>query len=171
MSFKAWSRVSGRPRSANLGVVAGSALMALSGRGAPGNGGAYCTRGADEWLRCTCARGAASPISLNGIYGIRRGLMTNLRLDDTFLRALPADPEPGNAVREVRGALWSEVMPTPVPAPKLLAWSREMAMTLGFDDEAIASPEFAELFAGNRLLAGMRPYATNYGGHQFGQWA
>ncbi|PNS07762.1 protein adenylyltransferase SelO [Solilutibacter silvestris] len=97
--------------------------------------------------------------------------MTNLRLDDTFLRALPGDPDRGNAVREVRGALWSEVMPTPVLAPKLVAYSREMAAMLGFDDEAIASPGFAELFAGNRLLEGMRPYATNYGGHQFGQWA
>ncbi len=30
---------------------------------------------------------------------------------------------------------------------------------------------FAEVFAGNRLLDGMDPYATVYGGHQFGNWA
>ncbi|MBW8823656.1 MAG: YdiU family protein [Xanthomonadales bacterium] len=97
--------------------------------------------------------------------------MANLHFDETFLRALPGDPDRRNVVREVRGALWSEVMPTRVPAPSLLAYSREMAATLGFGDEEIASAEFAELFAGNRLMDGMRPYATNYGGHQFGQWA
>jgi uncharacterized protein YdiU (UPF0061 family) len=30
---------------------------------------------------------------------------------------------------------------------------------------------FVEVFAGNQLLDGMEPYAANYGGHQFGQWA
>jgi uncharacterized protein YdiU (UPF0061 family) len=28
-----------------------------------------------------------------------------------------------------------------------------------------------ELFAGNRVLAGMEPFAARYGGHQFGHWA
>src|SRR4051812_20124068 len=32
-------------------------------------------------------------------------------------------------------------------------------------------PLFAEVFAGNTMLDGMEPYAANYGGHQFGQWA
>ncbi|MBS0218398.1 MAG: YdiU family protein [Proteobacteria bacterium] len=97
--------------------------------------------------------------------------MVNLHFDNAFPRGLPGDPDSRNVVREVRGALWSEVMPTPVAAPKLLAHSPEMAAILGFDDEGVASPEFAEVFAGNRLFEGMRPYATNYGGHQFGQWA
>ncbi|MGG6461571.1 protein adenylyltransferase SelO [Solilutibacter silvestris] len=97
--------------------------------------------------------------------------MANLHFDNAFLRVLPGDPDSRNVVREVRGALWSEVMPTAVAAPRLLAYSPEMAATLGFDDEAVASAEFAEVFAGNRLLDGMRPYASNYGGHQFGQWA
>ena len=97
--------------------------------------------------------------------------MANLHFDNAFLGVLPGDPDRRNGVREVRGALWSEVVPTPVAAPKLLAHSPEMAAILGFDDEAVASPEFAEVFAGNRLLDGMRPHATNYGGHQFGHWA
>ena len=97
--------------------------------------------------------------------------MANLRFDDTFLRTLPGDPDRRKVVREVRGALWSEVMPTRVAAPRLLAHSVEMAAILGFSEEEVASPEFAQLFAGNRLVDGMRPYATNYGGHQFGQWA
>ena len=93
------------------------------------------------------------------------------RFDNAFLRELPGDPEPRNFVRQVPGALWSQVDPTPVAAPRLLAHSREMAVELGFSDDDLASPEFAQVFAGNALLAGMQPFASNYGGHQFGHWA
>lgn len=94
-----------------------------------------------------------------------------LRFDNALPRALPGDPEPGNRVRQVHGALWSAVLPAPVPAPRLLAHSREVADALGFDAQAVASPAFAEVFGGNALLPGMQPFATNYGGHQFGHWA
>ena len=93
------------------------------------------------------------------------------RFDNAFLRALPGDPEPRNYVRQVPGALWSAVAPTPVPAPRLLAHSREMARELGFSEADVASPEFAAVFGGNALLPGMQPFASNYGGHQFGHWA
>ncbi|HVK55392.1 MAG TPA: YdiU family protein, partial [Burkholderiales bacterium] len=36
---------------------------------------------------------------------------------------------------------------------------------------SLASPLFAQVFGGNALLDGMQPYAANYGGHQFGNWA
>ncbi len=91
--------------------------------------------------------------------------------DNTFLRALPGDPEPRNFVRQVQGAAWSAVAPTAVAAPRLLAHSREMAAELGFSDEDVVSPDFAQAFAGNALLPGMQPFASNYGGHQFGHWA
>ncbi len=97
--------------------------------------------------------------------------MAALRFDDSFWRLLPGDPDRRDGAREVRGALWSEVMPTPVPAPELLAHSAEMAAILGFGEAEVAGTEFAQVFSGNRLLEGMQPYATNYGGHQFGQWA
>ena len=69
------------------------------------------------------------------------------------------------------GAAYSRVAPTPVAGPTLVAWSREMAETLGFTPEDVASDEFAKVFAGNRLLPGMDPFAMCYGGHQFGSWA
>jgi uncharacterized protein YdiU (UPF0061 family) len=94
-----------------------------------------------------------------------------LHFDNVFVRDLPGDPESGPRIRQVQGALWSDVAPTPVAAPRLIAHSREMATTLGFDDDAVASPEFAAVFAGNARLPGMRTFATNYGGHQFGHWA
>lgn len=91
--------------------------------------------------------------------------------DNRFVRELPGDPERGARVRQVEAALWSPVDPTPVRAPRLLAHSAEMAARLGITEEEVASVEFAEVFAGNRLLDGMQPYAANYGGHQFGHWA
>ncbi len=97
--------------------------------------------------------------------------MQTLRFDNTFVRTLPGDPETGPRVRQVHRALYSRVDPTPVPAPRLLAHSREVAALLGIDDADIASPEFARVFGGNALQDGMEPYAANYGGHQFGNWA
>jgi uncharacterized protein YdiU (UPF0061 family) len=73
--------------------------------------------------------------------------------------------------RQVHGALHSPVAPTPVSAPRLVAWSPEVAALLGISSADIQSPEFARVFGGNALLAGMQPYSANYGGHQFGHWA
>jgi uncharacterized protein YdiU (UPF0061 family) len=97
--------------------------------------------------------------------------MSPLRFDNRFLRELPGDPVTGGGVRQVQGAAWSRVMPTPVRAPRLLAASGEVATLLGFTPDDVASREFAEVFGGNRLLPGMEPWAANYGGHQFGSWA
>src|SRR4249919_3693545 len=97
--------------------------------------------------------------------------MPALRFDNRFVRELPADPERGPRVRQVTAAMYSRVEPTPVRAPRLIAHSREVAELLGFDEEDAASPAFARVFGGNALVAGMEPYAANYGGHQFGNWA
>ncbi|HEU0277441.1 MAG TPA: YdiU family protein, partial [Rhodanobacteraceae bacterium] len=97
--------------------------------------------------------------------------MTALHFDNLFIRELPGDPESGPRLRQVEGALYSPVQPTPVAAPVLLAHSAEMAQALGFSEADVAAPWFAEVFGGNRLLDGMQPWASNYGGHQFGHWA
>jgi uncharacterized protein YdiU (UPF0061 family) len=46
-----------------------------------------------------------------------------------------------------------------------------MAGALGLTEADIASPFFAQVFGGNGVLEGMQPWASNYGGHQFGAWA
>jgi len=97
--------------------------------------------------------------------------MLSFNFDNRFVNELPGDPESGSRRRQVQGACWSRVEPTPVAAPRLLAWSPEVAALLDLSAEAVASPEFAEVFAGNRQLPGMQPYAACYGGHQFGHWA
>ncbi|MDH5832481.1 protein adenylyltransferase SelO [Luteimonas kalidii] len=92
------------------------------------------------------------------------------RFDNVLLRELPGDPEQGPRLRQVEAA-WSRVRPTPVAAPVLLAHSREVAAELGWSEAEVRAPAFAEVFAGNALVPGMDPFATNYGGHQFGHWA
>ena len=95
----------------------------------------------------------------------------DLTVDDRFQRELPADPEQRNHVRQVLGAAWSLADPTPVPAPRLLALSDEVAALIGLPPAVASSSELVEVWAGNRRLPGSRPYAVNYGGHQFGHWA
>jgi uncharacterized protein YdiU (UPF0061 family) len=97
--------------------------------------------------------------------------LETLPFDNTFVRVLPADPEPDNYRRTVHGACFSRVRPTPVRAPKLLAWSPEVAALLGLPADITGETELIEALAGNRVLPGMDPYAACYGGHQFGNWA
>ncbi|SFS02214.1 Uncharacterized conserved protein YdiU, UPF0061 family [Dyella sp. OK004] len=97
--------------------------------------------------------------------------MYKLRFDNAFVRDLPGDPVQVAGIRQVEGALYSLVEPTPVAAPKLIAWSAEMAAQLGLSEADLARPEFAQVFGGNALLPGMEAWAANYGGHQFGVWA
>jgi uncharacterized protein YdiU (UPF0061 family) len=90
-------------------------------------------------------------------------------------------------VRLVRGALYTRVRPTPpdsVPSssaasaasaaarsPTMLAFSPAAAALLGLDPSELSRPEAALAFCGAALLPGSDPYATCYGGHQFGNWA
>ncbi|MET3651528.1 protein adenylyltransferase SelO [Dyella japonica] len=97
--------------------------------------------------------------------------MTGLSFDNSFVRELPGDPEQGSRQRQVLGAVYSRVDPTPVASPRVVAWSSEMAETLGLDAADMASPQLAQVLGGNALLEGMAPFAANYGGHQFGVWA
>ena len=93
-----------------------------------------------------------------------------LRFDNVFVRALPADSVSVNRPRQVRDACYTLVDPTPVAAPRLLAWSDDLAAQLGIERPR-PDAALVEVLAGNRVLPGMQPYAARYGGHQFGQWA
>lgn len=97
--------------------------------------------------------------------------LSALRFDNSFVRELPGDPLTENYRRQVKNSCYSLVRPTLVAAPRLVACSREAAALLDLTPDICASPLFAEVFAGNRLLPGMEPFAMCYGGHQFGSWA
>ena len=97
--------------------------------------------------------------------------LETLAFDNRFTRDLPADKEPANHRRQVTGACYSRVLPLKVPDPKLVACAAEVCAELDLDAGVCATDDFAQVFAGNRILDGMDPYATCYGGHQFGNWA
>jgi uncharacterized protein YdiU (UPF0061 family) len=97
--------------------------------------------------------------------------LDSLIFDNRFIRELPADPQTANTRRQVFGACYSRVMPAQVANPQLVAYSREVAELLDLSPEDCESDDFTQVFVGNRLLPGMDPYATCYGGHQFGVWA
>ena len=97
--------------------------------------------------------------------------MDELVFDNRFTRELPADPDETNRPRQVLGACFSRVGPAKVRAPKLVAFASEIAAELGLSPETCRSEDFVQVFSGNRVLDGMDPHATCYGGHQFGHWA
>ncbi|HEX4926434.1 MAG TPA: YdiU family protein [Burkholderiales bacterium] len=94
--------------------------------------------------------------------------LTEARFENSFVDELPGDAVDDNRPRQVRNACYTRVKPTPVGAPRLLAWSDALAHFLG-----IARPrgEALAVLAGNAVLPGMAPYAARYAGHQFGNWA
>jgi uncharacterized protein YdiU (UPF0061 family) len=94
--------------------------------------------------------------------------LTAAAFSNTFVRDLPADPVLVNVPRQVSNACYTRVEPTPVAAPKLLAWSNALGGELGLSRPGT---EAVEVLGGNRVLPGMQPYAARYGGHQFGHWA
>lgn len=101
--------------------------------------------------------------------------MLTFTFDNRFVNELPGDPDTDNRRRQVHGACWSRVEPEAVAAPRLLAYSPEVAAFLDLPTAVPPAPtfaaEFAAVFGGNKLLPGMSPYAACYGGHQFGNWA
>jgi len=68
-----------------------------------------------------------------------------------FTASLPGDPEQTNRCRQV-DACYSYVEPTPVVAPKTIAYSLEVATLLELPIEFCQSQAFADVMAGNRLV-------------------
>ena len=97
--------------------------------------------------------------------------LDELNFDNRFVRELPCDPDLRNVPRQVTGACYSKVSPTPVNNPKLVAYSKETAELLDLSTDCCESENFTQIFSGNALAKGMETYATCYGGHQFGNWA
>ena len=62
-------------------------------------------------------------------------------------------------------------MPTPLPAPHLVAGSAALAALLGLTPEALATEDVLATLSGNCVPASSLPLAAVYSGHQFGVWA
>ena len=55
----------------------------------------------------------------------------DMKFDNRFVRGLPGDPETHNGSRQVSNACYTRVDPTPVKAPRLLAWADPVGEMLG----------------------------------------
>lgn len=100
----------------------------------------------------------------------RLGPLENIKLKQLFTSALTGQSNGNTYPHEVTNAVWSKVQPVAASDPSLVAWSSEMAATLGID---IASNRTlaAKIFTGTDIPTDSCPYAMRYGGHQFGGWA
>jgi uncharacterized protein YdiU (UPF0061 family) len=70
-------------------------------------------------------------------------------------------------VRDLEG-LYERWQAASAPSPRLLALNGELAEELGFDAEALRTPEGVAVLAGNVVPEGASPVAQAYAGHQFG---
>ena len=91
--------------------------------------------------------------------------LSSLTWYSRFIDETPGDSVVGGPARQVEGACWSRVMPTPSPNPTLQLWSEEMANSLSISKGDL------EILSGGEPCDGMNSYAQRYGGHQFGNWA
>lgn len=85
-----------------------------------------------------------------------------------FVDAFPGDDSGNTRPRQTPGVLYSKALPTPVHEPNLIAWSADLADSLGI---AEPNPDDIKVLGGNLVTPTMYPYAACYAGHQFGNWA
>ncbi|MDO7877716.1 hypothetical protein Q5H93_23470, partial [Hymenobacter sp. ASUV-10] len=83
---------------------------------------------------------------------------------NSFVDELPGEIAPNRQSRQVPGVLYSQVAPTPVAAPQLLAWSDDLAARLGLARPPARGPA-VDALAGNLVTGSMKPFAARYGGH------
>jgi len=68
-------------------------------------------------------------------------------------------------------AFYSEISPRPLPDPYWVGHSQAVARDLGLDPDWQDSSDALAALTGNVRIAGTRPLASVYSGHQFGVWA
>jgi len=95
----------------------------------------------------------------------------NLKFDNLALRTLPVDPQTEVYPRQVPGACFSRVKPTPVENPQLVAISSSALELIDIEQKDAETSEFVSYFGGNKIIPGSEPSAHCYCGHQFGSFA
>ena len=76
-----------------------------------------------------------------------------------------------NSFSQLGDNFYTPVAPQPLPDPYWVGHSRSMARELGLEETWLESKDLLQALAGNRRIAGTRPLASVYSGHQFGVWA
>ncbi len=71
---------------------------------------------------------------------------------------------------QISDKLFSELKPDSVTNPSTVIVNNELAEKLGLNLKGISEEDLSNLFSGNSLPHGSKPFAQAYAGHQFGQF-
>ena len=71
---------------------------------------------------------------------------------------------------QISDKLFSELKPDAVTNPSTVVINNELAEKLGLNLKGISEKDLSNLFSGNQLPHGAKPFAQAYAGHQFGQF-
>ena len=94
-----------------------------------------------------------------------------MTLTATGTAIIAADLPLDNSFAALPPALYTRLMPTPLPAPYFVAASDRAATLLGLDPAELSHDDFVAVFTGNSVPGRAMPLAAVYSGHQFGVWA
>lgn len=75
-----------------------------------------------------------------------------------------------NTFARLSASFHSRLKPTPLAKPYLVSFNANAAQLIDLASDESSRQDFAECFAGNRLLAGSEPLSMLYAGHQFGHY-
>ena len=75
-----------------------------------------------------------------------------------------------NSYTQISDKLFSELKPDAVTNPSTVIVNNELAEKLGLNLKGISEEDLSNLFSGNSLPHGSKPFAQAYAGHQFGQF-
>ena len=75
-----------------------------------------------------------------------------------------------NSYTQISDKLFSELKPDAVNNPSTVIINHKLAKKLGLNLNGISEKELSNLFSGNSLPHGSKPFAQAYAGHQFGQF-
>lgn len=96
-----------------------------------------------------------------------------LKFLNSAANSLPIDKNKDTFTRQVKGAFFSRVEPTPLETPEIVSLSEKCLSMLGFTKQEILDDHdnSASVLAGNSLPKGADPISHCYCGYQFGVFA
>ena len=97
--------------------------------------------------------------------------MQKLHFISRFQKAMTPDPETANFVRQVPLADYSYVTPRVPSNPYFIHAVSEVAESIGLEAANTKSSDFLNYLSGKEVYPNTQPFAMNYAGHQFGNWA
>ena len=75
-----------------------------------------------------------------------------------------------NSYMKLSEFFYTKIKPTPVKSPKLIVLNKQLATSLGLENDFLQTEEGVAMLAGNKIPEGAVPIAQGYAGHQFGSF-